>query len=65
MHSRPWFRLRGTRSPRKIVSAATSVTTLAVLAGLAVQPGPVRLNAEPVSGYPEWVVHEGLNDRTD
>jgi hypothetical protein len=54
LHSRPWFRLHGTRSPRKIVSAVTSVTTLAVLAGLAVQPGSVRLNAEPVSDSDPW-----------
>lgn len=54
LHSRPWFRLRGTRSPRKIFSAVTSVTTLAVLAGLAVQPGSVRLNAEPVSDSHPW-----------
>jgi hypothetical protein len=30
------------------------VTTLAVLAGLAVQPGSVRLNVEPVSDSPPW-----------
>ncbi|MYX98022.1 virulence factor, partial [Streptomyces sp. SID486] len=54
MHSRPWFRLRGHRKPHRFASAVTSVATLAVLAGLAVQPGSVRLNAEPVSDSYPW-----------
>ncbi|MFJ8359837.1 RICIN domain-containing protein [Streptomyces sp. NPDC093984] len=54
MQPRPWPRLPGTRRSRKFTSAVTSVATLAVLAGLAVQPGSVRLNAEPVSDSYPW-----------
>ncbi|WP_455569108.1 RICIN domain-containing protein [Streptomyces echinatus] len=54
MHSRPWFRLRGHRKPRKLATAVTSVAALSVLAGLAVQPGSIRLNAEPVSDSDPW-----------
>ncbi|MFF4399459.1 polymorphic toxin type 27 domain-containing protein [Streptomyces sp. NPDC001480] len=41
MHPRPWFRLPGPRRPGragKLTTAITSVATLALLAGLAVQP---------------------------
>ncbi|MFF4564560.1 hypothetical protein [Streptomyces sp. NPDC001435] len=54
MHPRPWFRLPGTRRSQKLTSAVTSVAALAVLAGLAVQPGLTSLGAEPVGDSSPW-----------
>ncbi|MGW2698390.1 hypothetical protein ACWC3Y_42915, partial [Streptomyces sp. NPDC001296] len=55
MRSRPWFRLPGTRRPRRLAPALTAVTSLAVLAGLAVQPGssmpPSALVADSYDGF--------------
>ncbi|WP_333774483.1 ricin-type beta-trefoil lectin domain protein [Streptomyces sp. IBSBF 3136] len=44
----------GTRRAGKLTSAVTSVATLAVLAGIAVQPGPTRLGAEPAADSYPW-----------
>ncbi|MEU3856083.1 RICIN domain-containing protein [Streptomyces sp. NPDC028722] len=44
----------GTRKSSWLTSAVTSAATLAVLAGLAVQPGSVRLDAEGVSDSDPW-----------
>ncbi|MEU6371234.1 RICIN domain-containing protein [Streptomyces sp. NPDC046931] len=49
MRSRPWFRLPRTRRPRKLAPALTAVTSLAVLAGLAVQPGSSLPPSVPVA----------------
>ncbi|WP_443080951.1 ricin-type beta-trefoil lectin domain protein [Streptomyces sp. PTD9-10] len=54
MRPRPWFRLPGTRRSQKLTSAVTSVAALAVLAGLAVQPGLISLGAEPVGDSYPW-----------
>lgn len=52
---RPWFRLPGTRRSRKLAPALTAVTSLAVLAGLAVQPGsslpPYATVADSYDGF--------------
>ncbi|MCF3133236.1 RICIN domain-containing protein [Streptomyces olivochromogenes] len=44
----------GTRRSRRLTSAVTSVAALAVLAGLAVQPGLTNLGAEPVGDSYPW-----------
>ncbi|MGW2571097.1 RICIN domain-containing protein [Streptomyces sp. NPDC001537] len=54
MHPRPRFRLPGTRRSRKLTSAVTSVAALAILAGLAVQPGLAGLGAEPAGDSSPW-----------
>ncbi|MFG2951871.1 polymorphic toxin type 27 domain-containing protein [Streptomyces adustus] len=54
MHPRPWFRLPGSRRSGRFTSTVTSVAALAVLAGLAVQPGATPLNAAPVGDSPAW-----------
>ncbi|MFF9088818.1 RICIN domain-containing protein [Streptomyces sp. NPDC014991] len=54
MRSRPWFRLPGTRRSATFTSAVTSVAALAVVAGVAVQPGSVRLSADPVGDSSPW-----------
>ncbi|MGW2810570.1 RICIN domain-containing protein, partial [Streptomyces sp. NPDC001450] len=54
MHPRPRFRLPGTRRSQKLTSAVTSVAALAVLAGLAVQPGLTNLGAQPVGDSYPW-----------
>ncbi|MGW7261461.1 ricin-type beta-trefoil lectin domain protein [Streptomyces sp. NPDC054834] len=54
MQPRPWFRLPTSRRSGRFTSAVTSVATLAVVAGLAVQPGSVRPNAEPVADSEPW-----------
>jgi hypothetical protein len=54
LHHRPWFRLPGKRRSQKLTSAVTSVAALAVLAGLAVQPGLAGLHAEPARDSSPW-----------
>ncbi|MET9076997.1 RICIN domain-containing protein [Streptomyces sp. NPDC004232] len=54
MHPRPWFRLPGSRRPRRLPSAVTGVTALAVLAGLAVQPGSSGPAPEPAADSYPW-----------
>ncbi|MFE4703074.1 ricin-type beta-trefoil lectin domain protein [Streptomyces sp. NPDC056738] len=54
MHPRPWFRLPAARRSRKRTSAVTSAAALAVLAALAVQPGSIRPNNEPVADSYPW-----------
>ncbi|MGW2638682.1 RICIN domain-containing protein [Streptomyces sp. NPDC001348] len=54
MQPRPWFRLPASRRSGTFTSAVTSVAALAVVAGLAVQPGSVRPNIEPVSDWHPW-----------
>ncbi|MFF4358770.1 RICIN domain-containing protein [Streptomyces sp. NPDC001604] len=54
MHPRPWFRLPGKRRSQKFTSAVTSVAALAVLAGVAVQPGLAGLHAEPAGDSSPW-----------
>ncbi|MEU8590411.1 ricin-type beta-trefoil lectin domain protein [Streptomyces sp. NPDC048664] len=49
VRSRSWFRLPGTRRSRKLAPVLTAVTSLAVLAGLAVQPAASPLPAAPVA----------------
>ncbi|WP_434096667.1 RICIN domain-containing protein [Streptomyces mirabilis] len=54
MHPRPWFRLPTARRSRKLTSAVTSAAALAVLAALAVQPGSIKPNIEPVADSYPW-----------
>ncbi|MFF2367784.1 hypothetical protein ACFVU0_34430 [Streptomyces sp. NPDC058122] len=54
MHPRPWFRLPTARRSRKRTSAVTAAAALAVLAALAVQPGSIRPNNEPVADSYPW-----------
>ncbi|MEV6117648.1 RICIN domain-containing protein [Streptomyces sp. NPDC052109] len=54
MHPRPWFRLPASRRSRKLAPAVTALTALAVVAGLAVQPGASALKAEPASDSYPW-----------
>ncbi|WP_315903748.1 RICIN domain-containing protein [Streptomyces rhizosphaerihabitans] len=54
MHPRPWFRLPAARRSRKLTSAVTSAAALAVLAALAVQPGSIGPNTEPVADSYPW-----------
>ncbi|MFF2464924.1 RICIN domain-containing protein [Streptomyces mirabilis] len=54
MHPRPWFRLPTARRSRKLTSAVTSAAALAVLAALAVQPGSIKPNTEPVADSYPW-----------
>ncbi|MFF3446960.1 RICIN domain-containing protein [Streptomyces sp. NPDC002667] len=54
MHPRPWFRLPAARRSRKLTSAVTSTVALAVLAALAVQPGLIRPNTDPVADSYPW-----------
>ncbi|MFF4018365.1 RICIN domain-containing protein [Streptomyces sp. NPDC001843] len=54
MQPRPWFRLPTSRRSGRLTSAITSIATLAVVAGLAVQPGSVRSNTEPVDDSYNW-----------
>lgn len=54
VHPRSWPRLRPSRRSGRLTSAVTSVAALAVLAGLAVQPGAVRLPSSPVSDSEAW-----------
>ncbi|MBX7551193.1 RICIN domain-containing protein [Streptomyces sp. tea 10] len=54
VHPRPWFRLPGTRRPRRLPSAVTGVTALAVLAGLAIQPGSSGPAPEPAADSYPW-----------
>ncbi|MGW1917565.1 RICIN domain-containing protein [Streptomyces sp. NPDC002076] len=54
MHPRPWFRLPAARRSGKLAPAVTAFTALAVVAGLAVQPGSSPLHAEPASDSYPW-----------
>ncbi|MET8097910.1 RICIN domain-containing protein [Streptomyces sp. NPDC005236] len=57
MHPKPWFRLpRARRLGRAgiLTSAVTSAAALAVVAGLAVQPGAAKPNAAPVGDSYPW-----------
>jgi hypothetical protein len=54
LQPRPWFRLPTPRRSGRLTSAVTSVAALAVVAGLAAQPGSVRPDTEPVADSYPW-----------